>query len=94
MAVDPTADPDEGDSFLLWIVEDMSTSIIDEVLQKSCDETGGFFLRLTDNNSITSQDSSLGTATPVDSSWSSPFIGKTIPEIVKLVQAAPKPLNQ
>lgn len=36
----------------------------------------------------------MGTATPIDPSWSSPFIGKTITEIVKLVQAAPQPLNR
>ncbi|KJX94113.1 hypothetical protein TI39_contig4216g00016 [Zymoseptoria brevis] len=94
MAVDPTANPDEGDSLLLWIVEDMLTSIIDEVLQESYDETGGFFLRLADKNSITGQDISLGTATPIVPNWSSPFIGKTIPEIVKLVQAASQPLNR
>jgi hypothetical protein len=36
----------------------------------------------------------MGTTAPIDSDWSSPFIGKTIPELAAIVQSVPQPLNR
>ncbi|KAF2211686.1 hypothetical protein CERZMDRAFT_98115 [Cercospora zeae-maydis SCOH1-5] len=94
MAAQDRANPDEGDVYLLFILESVPIPVINEVLDKAYNETGEYILRLADEVSIANQETSLGTETPINSDWTSPFVGKDIREVATIVESAPQPLNQ
>ncbi|CAK1357606.1 hypothetical protein CB0940_07681 [Cercospora beticola] len=94
MAAQDRSNPDEGDVYLIFILESVPIETINEVLEKSHNETGEYLLRLADNGSIADRETPLGTETPVSPDWSSPYIGKDIRQVATIVEHVPDPLNR
>ncbi|KAM3425317.1 hypothetical protein BST61_g7264 [Cercospora zeina] len=94
MASQDRANPDEGDVYLLFVLDSVPIAVINEVLDTAFNETGEYILRLADESSIADQETPLGTETPVNSDWTSPFVGKDIREAAAIVESVPQPLNR
>ncbi|KXS95496.1 hypothetical protein AC578_8802 [Pseudocercospora eumusae] len=84
------------DVYALFVLDaGVTHAMVEEVIAKNEDDED-YYLWLADSYDklpeIDEEQRTVGTVPPVDASWQSPFIGKTIQEAAEFVQNAPKPL--